>query len=73
MNRWIRWQVQAQIEKFRKGLQAAVAEKLEGPLAGVGDKGGLDSAGRELAGRLNLGEDLLKSAADGKAGIRLPF
>ncbi|MCX5818913.1 MAG: TIGR03545 family protein [Deltaproteobacteria bacterium] len=67
-------QVQAQIEKFQKGLQAAVAEKLKGHLAGVGsDMGGLDGAGRELAGRLNLGEDLLKSAAGEKASIKLPF
>ncbi|MCX5819267.1 MAG: hypothetical protein NT047_05085 [Deltaproteobacteria bacterium] len=50
-----------------------MAEKLKGPLAGAGDMGGLDGAGRELASRLNLGEDLLESAAGGKAGIKLSF
>jgi hypothetical protein len=35
--------------------------------------GDLDGAGRELADHLNLGEDLLKSAAGSKAGIKLPF
>ena len=34
--------------------------------------GDLDGAGRELADHLNLGEDLLKSAAGSKAGIKLP-
>jgi hypothetical protein len=52
---------------------AVVAEKIKGPLAGAGDLGDLEGAGRELAGRLNLGEDLLKSAAGGKAGISAPL
>lgn len=67
-------QIQAQTDKFQKDLQAAVAEKLKGPLSGVGDMGGLDGAARELAGRLNFGEELLKSVAGGKSGgIKLPF
>jgi uncharacterized protein (TIGR03545 family) len=66
-------QVQAQIDKFQKDLQAAVAEKLKGPLAGAGDMGELDGVGRELAGRLNIGEDLFKSAAGGRSGIKIPF
>ena len=65
-------QVQAQMDKFRTELQAAVMEKVKGPLAGAGsDLEGMDGVGRELAGRLNLGEGLLKSG--GKSGFKLPF
>jgi uncharacterized protein (TIGR03545 family) len=67
-------QIQAQIDHFQKELQAAVAEKLKEPLAGAGSEmGGLGGAGRELAARLNIGEELLKSSGGGRSGFKLPF
>ncbi|MDA8126041.1 MAG: TIGR03545 family protein [Deltaproteobacteria bacterium] len=68
-------QVKAQLDTFQKGLQAAIAEKVKGPLAGAGSElGGIEGVGRELAGRLNLGEGLLKSGSGGKSGgLKLPF
>ena len=50
-----------------------MAEKLKGLLAEAGDMGGLDGVGRKLTGRLNLGDDLLKSAAGGKPVSSSPF
>jgi uncharacterized protein (TIGR03545 family) len=67
-------QVKTQLDRFQRDLQAAVMEKVKGPLGSLGaDMGGLDSIGRELTDRLTAGEDILKAGAGGKPGFRLPF
>ncbi len=67
-------QIQAQLGKFQGDLQAAVMEKVKGPLGGANSEiAGLDGVGRELAERLNIGDGLLKSGAGGRSGLKLPF
>ena len=70
-------QAKAQVAKFEGSLRAAIEEKVKARLGEVqGTLGGFDSLGQELAGRLNLGRDLLKFDAGGggaKSGFKLPF
>jgi len=67
-------QIQAQLGKFQGDLQAAVMEKVKGPLGGANSEiAGLDGIGRELAERLNIADGLLKSGAGGRSGLKLPF
>jgi len=67
-------QLQAQLGRFQSDLQAAVMEKVKGPLGGANAEiAGMDGIGRELAERLNIGEGLLKSGAGGRSGLKLPF
>jgi len=66
-------QLHEQLGKFQRDLQAAVMDKVKGPLGGVNSEiGGLDGVGKEIADRLNIGEGLLKSGV-GKSGLKLPF
>jgi uncharacterized protein (TIGR03545 family) len=68
-------QIGGQLAKFEGDLQAAIAEKVSGPLQELKKSvGGLDALTTELTGRLNVGNDLLKGlkpAAPG--GLKLPF
>ncbi|WP_447974305.1 TIGR03545 family protein [Nitrospira sp. Kam-Ns4a] len=71
-------QIQAQLAKFEAQLQAAIMEQVGGPLAELrGSLGGLDGIAAELAGRLNLGKNLLHLAKPGgggaPGGFALPF
>ncbi len=67
-------QVQTQLDRFQRDLEAAVMEKVKEPIGSLGaDMGGLDGIGRELTGRLTAGEEILKTDAGGKPGFRLPF
>jgi len=67
-------QIQTQLDKFQNNLQAAVMEKVKGPLGVTNSEiGGLDGIGKELSERLNIGEGLLKSGGGGRPGFKLPF
>lgn len=71
-------QAKAQVAKLEGQLRAAIDEKVKAKLDDVkGDLGGLDQLIQDLAGRLNLGQDILKSSATGvlggKSGLKLPF
>lgn len=71
-------QVRAQAAKFEAQLQSAIQERVSGPLKDLtAGLGGLDGLAGDLAGRFNLGHDLLKQAkpgaAGGTGGFRLPF
>ncbi len=71
-------QIRAQLATFEAQLQAAIMEQVNGPLAELrGSLGGLDGIAAELAGRLNLGKDLLQlakpSGGGAAGGFKLPF
>ncbi len=68
-------QVQAQIARLETELHSAISEKVAGPLNELkASLGGLDNIGTELASRLNLGTDLLKSGkSSAPGGLKLPF
>jgi uncharacterized protein (TIGR03545 family) len=68
-------QFQAQAARLQAELQAAVMEKVKGPL-GEATAGlvGMDGLIKELASRLNIGEELLKTGVGaGKPAFKLPF
>ncbi|NVM23148.1 MAG: TIGR03545 family protein [Desulfobacterales bacterium] len=67
-------QAKAQAARFEKELKAAISEKVSGPLAELkASHGGLHAVGSELAGRLDLGSELLKGMEKkGPAGLKLP-
>jgi uncharacterized protein (TIGR03545 family) len=71
-------QAKAQVAKLEGQLRAAIEEKVRPQLAEIkGKLGGFDPLIQDLAGRLNLGQDILKSGAGGlggkSGGFKLPF
>ena len=71
-------QARAQVAKLEGQLRAAIDEKVAPQLAEIrGKLGGFDPLIQDLAGRLNLGQDILKSGAGGlggkTGGFKLPF
>jgi uncharacterized protein (TIGR03545 family) len=68
----VKKQLQAQMTRLEGQLRAAIMEKVNGPLnEAKASFGGLDGVANELAGRLNLGNELLQSSKPG--GFKLPF
>lgn len=71
-------QARAQVAKLEGQLRAAIDEKVAPQVAEIrGKLGGFDPLIQDLAGRLNLGQDILKSGAGGLGGksgaFKLPF
>ena len=67
-------QLGAQLARFESELQTAIAQKVGGDLQQLkASVGGLDALGRELTGRLNLGDELLKGLKAPVPGLKLPF
>lgn len=70
----VKKQLQAQLSRVEGELRSAIMEKVNGPLneakAGFG---GLDGIAKDLAGRMNLGNELLKSGTTAPGGFKLPF
>lgn len=71
-------QAKAQVAKLESQLRTALDEKVGPQLAEIrGKLGGFDPLIQELAGRLNLGQDILKLGAGGlggkTGGFKLPF
>ncbi|HZS11538.1 MAG TPA: TIGR03545 family protein [Nitrospirales bacterium] len=67
-------QFHEQAAKLEAQLQAAINDKVAGSLEDLKrSAGGFDGLIAEVTGRLNLGNDLLKNAAGGKRGLKLPF
>ncbi|NOS35777.1 MAG: TIGR03545 family protein [Deltaproteobacteria bacterium] len=68
--------IKKQTALLEKRLTKEITGKLAGPMKGVNtDLGGLSGIGGELAGRLNLGSELLKGGQKKglPGGIKLPF
>ena len=71
-------QARAQVAKLEGQLRAAIDEKVAPQVAEIkGKLGGFDPLIQDLAGRLNLGQDILKLGAGGlggkSGGLKLPF
>lgn len=71
-------QAKAQVAKLEGQLRAAIDDKVKGKLDEVrGKLGGFDELIQDLAGRLNLGQDILKLGVGGlggkSGGFKLPF
>ncbi len=72
-------QAKAQVAKLEGQLRTAIDAKVAAKLNEVkGNLGGFDGLLQDLAGRANLGQDVLKSAAAGAlggktGGLKLPF
>lgn len=71
-------QAKAQVAKLESQLRTAIDEKVGPQLAEIrGKLGGFDPLIQDLAGRLNLGQDILKLGAGGlggkTGGFKLPF
>lgn len=71
-------QAKAQVAKLEGQLRAAIDEKVTSKLNEVrGNLGGYDALIQDLAGRLNLGQDILKLGVGGiggkSGGFKLPF
>jgi uncharacterized protein (TIGR03545 family) len=67
-------QLGAQLTRFESDLQAAITQKVNAQLQELkGSVGGLDALTKELVGRLNIGEELLKGIKAPVPGLKLPF
>jgi len=68
-------QLQARAARLQAELLAAVTEKVKGPLGeATAGLAGMDGLIKELASRLQIGEELLKTGAGaGKPAFKLPF